>query len=414
MNGEPWPSQQLRPMLRIRLALVYLQLLFLKRTEAGDASEEAPAAMDAFDERVARTVGEEYVRADGDGVWDRIDATSEYLFGVTGRLSLTEEEEAAVSMFLDTIGEIQAMGGFSPLERVVDDERTEWAVMCTAYFLGIADEVGDPDALHPRVLDATLTAMYSWVRTENGSAPGEMSERERRELHGTIAAARERVTAPDSERVSVPTDLTADRESRRRTTEEWPDPSDYAEMVDPLAVRARAVEVAGREEGSGPEHRNVRQVAALYAHVRDEIDYVSDPNRNYVAPPGETLSVGGGDCDCQAVLAASLFEAVGAATYLAEVESERGGHHLLPLVDLGSPAQRDWITDRLSSYYDGEGTRTGNFSWQTTDDAIWFLADPVIGRYVGDRHRLAEAGFAREHDDGWEWYAEPTWYRSGV
>jgi len=54
---------------------------------------------------------------------------------------------------------------------------------------------------------------------------------------------------------------------------------------------------------------------ALYYFVRDNIQYVSDPNnKEYIASPIETLKTGGGDCDDGAILLANLLESVGIKT----------------------------------------------------------------------------------------------------
>ncbi|MFH1409330.1 MAG: transglutaminase-like domain-containing protein [Nanoarchaeota archaeon] len=53
------------------------------------------------------------------------------------------------------------------------------------------------------------------------------------------------------------------------------------------------------------------QAKSLYLFVRDNIDYISDPSREYIKSPHETLLTGGGDCDDMAVLLWNLEEAIG-------------------------------------------------------------------------------------------------------
>ncbi len=56
---------------------------------------------------------------------------------------------------------------------------------------------------------------------------------------------------------------------------------------------------------------NKDPVTSLYDYVRMNIKFVSDPEDEYIASPCETILSGGGDCEDQAILLASLLEAVG-------------------------------------------------------------------------------------------------------
>ena len=86
--------------------------------------------------------------------------------------------------------------------------------------------------------------------------------------------------------------------------------TEYNRFIDPLSVRKLAVKIASpyaKEHDSG-----WRQAVAMFGYVKEHISYVPDPRGiNYVAPPAETVECGGGDCDDQAALVASLCEAVG-------------------------------------------------------------------------------------------------------
>ncbi|MDD1702866.1 MAG: hypothetical protein LUQ31_07820 [Methanoregula sp.] len=73
-------------------------------------------------------------------------------------------------------------------------------------------------------------------------------------------------------------------------------------------LRYRAVSLARQYPGS----RNWEQAKVIYEWVRDNISYVCDPQESeYIQLPEETLNNGGGDCDDQAVLLASLLMCVG-------------------------------------------------------------------------------------------------------
>ncbi len=50
---------------------------------------------------------------------------------------------------------------------------------------------------------------------------------------------------------------------------------------------------------------------ALYYYVRDNVQYVPDPSKEYIESPGEVLMTHGADCDGTALLLATLLEGVG-------------------------------------------------------------------------------------------------------
>ena len=56
---------------------------------------------------------------------------------------------------------------------------------------------------------------------------------------------------------------------------------------------------------------NVCYAKAMFYFVRDNIQYVSDPEKQYVQSPSETLISGGGDCEDKSILLAVLLEAIG-------------------------------------------------------------------------------------------------------
>lgn len=73
-------------------------------------------------------------------------------------------------------------------------------------------------------------------------------------------------------------------------------------------LRYRAVSLARQYPGA----QNWEQAKAICEWVRDNIGYVSDPQGSeYIQLPEETLNNGGGDCDDQAVLLASLLMCIG-------------------------------------------------------------------------------------------------------
>ena len=164
-----------------------------------------------------------------------------------------------------------------------------------------------------------------------------------------------------------------------------------AEKVDPMAVRTTAADLVSDQPSAEGGTFHYHQIAELHRYVNENITYVPDPSsNNYVAPPNETLKTEAGDCDCQAVLVASLFEAIGATTRLARCESTSGDWHVLPevyLADSENVALND-VCDSLGDYYSSYGIDYTGFSWDYDSGKYWFLADIAMGEYVGDKHYL--------------------------
>jgi hypothetical protein len=73
-------------------------------------------------------------------------------------------------------------------------------------------------------------------------------------------------------------------------------------------LRYRSVSIAKKFPGA----KNWKQAEAIYEWVRDNISYVADPlDSEYIQLPEETLNNGGGDCDDQSVLLASMLMCIG-------------------------------------------------------------------------------------------------------
>ena len=182
----------------------------------------------------------------------------------------------------------------------------------------------------------------------------------------------------------------------------------FTEKVDPLAVRTTAVDVVSDQPSAGGGTFHYHQIAELHRYVNDTVSYVPDPSStNYVAPPEETLETAAGDCDCQAVLVASLCEAIGATTRLARCQSVSGDWHLLPEVYLADTATGETaeVADSLTEYYYANGDPYNTFYYDADSDGIWYPTDTAMGRYVGDIQQLSDNGYVHgpDADGSWSW-----------
>lgn len=90
---------------------------------------------------------------------------------------------------------------------------------------------------------------------------------------------------------------------------------DFLELIDPTDPLVK--QTADRVSVMGCPTNRVCHSKAIYFFVRDNFNYVSDPNEfEYVKTAKESLSVQGGDCDDASVLLATLLEAIGVKTRL--------------------------------------------------------------------------------------------------
>jgi len=79
-----------------------------------------------------------------------------------------------------------------------------------------------------------------------------------------------------------------------------------------------------------PGHKNwTGQIKRIHAYVRDSIQYVRDVRGvETLATPIKTLEFGQGDCDDQAVLLASLLEAIGHPTRFVAIKATTFGPYV--------------------------------------------------------------------------------------
>jgi transglutaminase-like putative cysteine protease len=178
---------------------------------------------------------------------------------------------------------------------------------------------------------------------------------------------------------------------------------DYMSVVDPLSVRRQAMRIVVPLANQHPW--NWHQAAAVFDFVRGAIRYVPDPRGiDYVAPPLETMEIGGGDCDDHAVLVSSLCESVGIPTRIVFCRGPEE-NHVLCQVDFGRQDGLE-VGRNLSLYYSGRlPDAEDGFFWQTDRGSLWVFADTAMCRYLGDIRPLVERGYVDIRGDRSRW----TW-----
>jgi len=88
---------------------------------------------------------------------------------------------------------------------------------------------------------------------------------------------------------------------------------DYGKFVRPEETKI----VADRIASISCDGNKICQAKAMYYFIRNNYDYISDPEENeYIEDPKEFLSVGGGDCESGTIALASLLEGIGIRTQI--------------------------------------------------------------------------------------------------
>lgn len=172
---------------------------------------------------------------------------------------------------------------------------------------------------------------------------------------------------------------------------------DYPRAVMPLAVREHAAQISARFAPYAGLW-SMPEALALFHHVR-ELGYIADPIGidAYVQEPEVTLRVGAGNCEAKALLACSMFRAVGIPSRLLRL-SNGSIAHLLTQLWIGNYNLWD-IPDDLAYYEAPRWLRrryanVADFQYRELDTAggQWVYADPVLSSFVGDIAGLLELG----------------------
>ncbi|MBP1908877.1 transglutaminase-like domain-containing protein [Methanolobus bombayensis] len=142
------------------------------------------------------------------------------------------------------------------------------------------------------------------------------------------------------------------------------------EKVDPYDVQVRTMAAASAKKYPG--QYNIYQICHLFDDTKENIQYISDPRgKDLWSTPGETMTVGAGDCDDYAILLASLIEAIGGTSrvYLTDT-------HAFAAAYIGNDTEI--MADAISNYYGPVPI------YYTTDEyGCWLMLDPTSSIYAG-------------------------------
>jgi hypothetical protein len=155
----------------------------------------------------------------------------------------------------------------------------------------------------------------------------------------------------------------------------------YCDKIVPqdLAVRQAAAQAISKHPGAF----SINQLMDVYDWVHTNVFYQNVPIDMWPPyPPNETLRTKSGDCKNQAVLIASMVEAIGGSARVLYIPDCR---HAFTEVYLGNQTDVDELNSAIWSHYNAPGGQT---NWHThTHDGItenWFIFDTAGGSYPGD------------------------------
>ncbi|MEW5761082.1 MAG: transglutaminase domain-containing protein [Candidatus Thermoplasmatota archaeon] len=135
-----------------------------------------------------------------------------------------------------------------------------------------------------------------------------------------------------------------------------------------LSVKSKAQELASKYPGS----YNTHQIAEVFGYVKKEIKYIRErEGRDYWAKPHETIALGAGDCEDQALLLSALLIEIGA-----NVRFHITKDHAFISVYFGKDTT---LLNGLDKYYETNLT----YSWFEDKFGIWVTADPTSSIYLG-------------------------------
>lgn len=136
----------------------------------------------------------------------------------------------------------------------------------------------------------------------------------------------------------------------------------------------------------------VRLAAALHQFVYTTVEYGTKLKSGLNHTPRETV-LEAGNCADQSLLLYALYREVGIDARITSVKQNDGsGRHAF--VECGFDGSLRDIIEVLGDYYRETGViSSGQYHYFADDGQVYFVADPVASRYLGDHDELHEMGY---------------------
>jgi hypothetical protein len=179
----------------------------------------------------------------------------------------------------------------------------------------------------------------------------------------------------------------------------------YCDKFNPIDINVREAASAAISNHPGPY--SVNQILDVYDWVHEHIIYQNVPVNLTYEPysPDETLKTGSGDCKNQAVLIASMIEAIGGSARILLIPDCQ---HAFAEVYIGGNETKNRFVDATFAHY----AKAPEVNWHTSknDTEIWFPLDTAGGRYPGntiqDCFNASQTFVIYNCNlEGWEWKA---------
>ncbi|MFH0713590.1 MAG: transglutaminase-like domain-containing protein [Candidatus Micrarchaeota archaeon] len=146
-----------------------------------------------------------------------------------------------------------------------------------------------------------------------------------------------------------------------------------------LSIRQAASEAISSHAGEF----SINQLLDIYDWVHSNVFYQNVPITNW-APyyPNETLRTKSGDCKNQAVLIASMVEAIGGTARVLFIPECK---HAFAEVYLGNSSSVDELNAAVWAHYSMTVEQYNNITWHTSNNGSenWFIFDTAGGRFPG-------------------------------
>jgi hypothetical protein len=153
----------------------------------------------------------------------------------------------------------------------------------------------------------------------------------------------------------------------------------YCDKFNPTDINVR--QAAAEAIANHPGAYSANQILDIYDWVHTKVIYQNVPVNLTYEPysPDETLRTKSGDCKNQAILIASMIEAIGGS---ARVLLLPGCGHAFAEVYVGNATTRDRFVSAVFAHY----SKAPRVNWHTSnnDTEIWFPVDTAGGNYPGN------------------------------
>jgi len=138
---------------------------------------------------------------------------------------------------------------------------------------------------------------------------------------------------------------------------------------------------------------NILQSFDIFNKIQSEIEYISDPEPDYIALPRDTIVHGAGDCDCLAALATSAVKSIGGKARIIELYDQDFGHAFTEIYVGPKGTMQSWVVNVIQSRYN-----TNGIHWEIDENSDeWLIFDTLLA-YPGAFPLMAE-----QYDNNWNW-----------